>query len=187
MKQIFLLITICILNIKQGVAQTAFEVTLLKSLNEYRKIKGLAIVYYDSSASVIAKQHSTYLNKCSDANHIVHYDSDGGHDEKYDVPDFTERTLEQRANSVKGATFIGEICYQTFEVLEGTDEKSVAANIIKGFDASPGHKNVMTFDYGNTINFLKPIVGLSVLKKLSNISGYVRYVVVIDFGFVQIH
>jgi uncharacterized protein YkwD len=183
-KSILILAAILITNV--GRAQTALETSFLNALNKYRQGKGLALVSYDASASVIAKDHTTYMSKCLDLKHNLYYDSDGGHDEKYDVPGFTERTLNQRASSINNVSFVGEICYTAFDVEVGTDDKKAVADMIKGFDASPGHKKIMSFDFGDTQGLAKPIVALSVIKKPSNTPGFVTYIVAIDFGYANL-
>lgn len=181
-----ILIFAAILIASIGKAQTGLETSFLNALNKYRHNKGLALVYYDATASVIAKSHTTYMSKCLDLKHNLYYDSDGGHDEKYDVPGFNERTLEQRTRGISNISFVGEICYTAFDVEVGTDDKKAIDDMIKGFDASPGHREIMSFDFGDTQGLAKPIVALSVIKKPSNTPGFVTYIVAVDFGYANL-
>lgn len=182
-KSILILAAILITTLSE--AQTSFETKLLAGLNKYRISKGLVPVSYNASASGISKYHASYLDKCTLANHGCAGDSDKGHDERFDLPGFKEMTFEQRAATVKGVTFVGEIQYQGFIIKDETDENLVVASIIKGFDGSQHHKEIMSFPFPDDPS-LKAAVGLSVLKKPSNVPGFSEYVLVIDFGYIEI-
>jgi hypothetical protein len=165
-------------------AQTPFEAKLLVGLNKYRNEKGLLSVNYDSSGSIIANYHAIYLDKCSAAKHRVHNDTDKGHDELFDVLDFKEMTFNERVATVSGVTMVGEIQYQGLTIENGTNDDVAVSMIIKGFDSSPAHKEIMTLHFPNDPS-IKPVVGLCVLRKSSNLPGFSVYVVVIDFGWID--
>jgi hypothetical protein len=94
-------------------------------------------------------------------------------------------TFEQRASTVNGVTFIGEIQYQSFTVKNNYTEEQVIAGIINGFDSSPRHKQIMAWDFPSDPG-LKPVVGISVIKRADKEPGYTEYIVVIDIGYIEI-
>jgi hypothetical protein len=167
-------------------AQTPFEKALLHGVNNYRVKKGLEKLVYSESASVIANYQAKYLEKCIEINHAVIRDSDGGHDQSFDIPVFKEMTLQQRAVSVKGVSFIGEIMWPSYTAKNGLTEEQVIAGIINGFDKSHGHKVIMAFDFGDMEGLAKPVVGIKVIKRpTAESSGYTDYIVVLDIGYSQ--
>jgi hypothetical protein len=57
--------------------------------------------------------------------------------------------------------------------------ESIAKGIILSFDGSPKHKEIMLTEDNPKF---PDIVGISVIKRVSNIPSYDEYVVNIDFG-----
>ena len=182
-----ILILITLLRFGDINAQTPFETALLRGVNNYRVKKGLEKLIYSESASVITNYQAKYLEKCIELNHAVIHDSDGGHDQHFDIPGFKEMTLQQRAFSVKGVSFIGEIMWPSYTAKNSSTEEQIIAGIINGFDKSPGHKEIMAFDFGDMKGLAKPVVGISVIKRpTAELSGYTDYIVVLDIGYSQL-
>ena len=147
-------------------------------MNIYRKQHGLKPVQIDTTISRIALYHSKYMVECSKVNHVVHLDK-LPHDEQFDIKGFIEKNFDQRAAMEPNKNIWGEISIPSMAVKSELSNIEIAKSIIKSFDGSPKHKAIML----ESDNPKFPnIVGISVIKKVSNIPGYDEYVVNIDFG-----
>lgn len=178
MKKIITLGALFFLVIKISYSQTPLEKEVLNQLNIYRKQHGLNPVKIDSTVSSIALYHVNYLLECSKVNHAVHYDK-LPHDEQFDIKGFTEKNFDQRAAMARDKNIWGEISIPSIPVKSELSNLEIAKNIIRSFDGSPKHKEIML----ESDNPKFPdIVGISVIKRVSNIPSYDEYVVNIDFG-----
>ena len=178
MKKVILLIVSILISFSNSYSQTALETEFVKQLNVYRKQNGLGPVKYDAEVSKVALYHSNYLVECSKVNHIEHSDK-LPHDEQFDIKNFKEMNFDLRVAMAPNKNIWGEIQIQSNASNQGGSITDVVKGIIKTFDGSAKHKEIMLCeDLGKFTN----IVGVSIIKKVSTISGYDEYSVNIDFG-----
>jgi len=160
---------------KKQFAHSPLEKEVSNQLNIYRKQHGLNPANLDTTISKIARYHANYVLECSKVNHSVNYDK-LPHDEQFDIKGFVEKNFEQRAAMAPDKNIWGEIMIACMWIKSGSSNIEIAKSIIKSFDGSPKHKEIMLAS--DTPKFPN-IVGISVIKKVSTID---EYVVNIDFG-----
>jgi hypothetical protein len=178
MKSLIAILVLISASIGNLYSQTVLEKEVLHQLNIYRKQHGLNPVKIDSTVSSIALYHVNYLLECSKVNHSVHNDK-LPHDEQFDIKGFTEKNFDQRAAMAPDKNIWGEISIPFMPVKSGLSLIEIAKSIIRSFDGSPKHKEIMLT--GDNPKF-PDIVGISVIKRVSNIPSYDEYAVNIDFG-----
>ena len=163
-------------------ANTDIEKELLNQLNLYRKKKGLETMSLDSKLSNVAFYHASYLAKCASVGHNTHYD-ELPHDEQFNVSNHKEMNTDVRATMYPNGNMYAEISMQTFTIDSTANIMNLCKSIIDQFASSPKHNEIMTTYFEGDERF-KPIVGISVIKVKSEIIGYYKYVVNIDFGVI---
>ena len=172
MKYSFFIIYLLILFLKNDMnAQSSLELAFIKVLNEYRKDRNLSYLFYDSVSSKITKHHAQYLSLCNDANIQI-----SDHEEKVDIKHFNEMNFDQRSEMIKPEVWwFGEIQIQY--LLKRNNDVETAKQILKTFDKSPGHKDIMTLDIKKK-NISIPIVAISIFEKKDEFDQIVLSIVV---------
>lgn len=182
MKNLILIIALISASIGNLYSQTPLEKEVLNQLNIYRKQHGLKAVQIDTTISRIALYHSKYLVECHKINHAVHYDK-LPHDEQFDVKGFIEKNFDQRVAIAPDKNIWGEIQMQAVPAKSGASNIEIAKLIIKSFDSSPKHKEIMLAEDGS--KFLN-VVGISVIQSGKLTDDTNEFVVNIDFGVITL-
>lgn len=178
MKTFTSIILLFLVSIGNLYSQTSLEKEVLNQLNIYRKQHGLNQIQIDTTISRIARYHAEYLVQCHKAKHVVHYDK-LPHDEQFDIKGFVEKDFDQRVAMAPEKNIWGEIQMQSIPSKVGVSNEEIAKSIIKSFDSSPKHKEIMLCeDVARIIN----VIGISVIQTGKNDNGYDEYVVNINFG-----
>ena len=178
MKKLILIVFLISVSIGNFYSQTPLEKEVLNQLNIYRKQHGLKSVQIDTTISRIALYHSKYLVECHKINHVAHYDK-LPHDEQFDIKSFIEKNFDQRVAMAPDKNIWGEIQMGYMVSKFGATNIEIAKEIIKSFDSSPNHKEIMLA--GDNPKLLN-LVGISVIQIEKNDNGYDAFVVNIDFG-----
>ena len=181
MKKIISLIALLFLITGISYSQSSLEAEFIKQLNAYRKQNGLNPVKYDADVSKVALYHTNYLVACSKANHVVHNDK-LPHDEQFDIKDYKEMNFDLRAAMYPDKNIWGEIQIQSSPSKQGSSISEIVKGMINTFDASPKHKEIMLCE---DLPKFTNIVGVSIVKKSSTISGYDEYSINADFGVLN--
>lgn len=177
MKSVILLTVISFLNLDFIHAQSPLELEVVKQLNIYRKKHGIKPVVYDVEISKVALYHTNYIKECRKVGHNVNKDK-LPHDEQYDIKNYKELNFEQRASMAPDKSIWGEIMIAAAMYNKATSIESIAKDIIKSFDSSPNHKDIMLQDF----KFIT-LVGVSIIKSGSNVGpNNDEYIINIDFG-----